>query len=236
MGLTTNPCLGPVLTPQSLQSPYSRPPNMAKVICLLAWAGLAAAAPQRTIVLGGRDSLNTGSVVDTILAQLDTPINNAIQAALSGLYSSKSVSSGPVETTFTSTVSQAPTITVQTSGTFSTAEAEGGNVEGQYNGFSTSEGDSSSFTSNTVSEDSASFFSSSLQSSQDSNSFFSSSSSSGAVEDSLVPLLSSPPPPLLSPFTTTTSGSGSGFNAGTSSSSSSTDSSSIVSQVVGELG
>merc|ERR1712038_2004339 len=233
MGLTTNPCLGPVLTPQSLQSPYSRPPNMAKVICLLAWAGLAAAAPQRTIVLGGRDSLNTGSVVDTILAQLDTPINNAIQAALSGLYSSKSVSSGPVETTFTSTVSQAPTITVQTSGTFSTAEAEGGNVEGQYNGFSTSEGDSSSFTSNTVSEDSASFFSSSLQSSQDSNSFFSSSSSSGAVEDSLVPLTT---------FTTTTSGSGSGsgFNAGTSSSSSSssssTDSSSIVSQVVGELG
>merc|ERR1712141_776809 len=124
MGLTTNPCLHTVL----VQS-QSCSNNMAKVICLLAWAGLAAAAPQRTIVLGGRDSLNTGSVVDTILAQLDTPINNAIQAALSGLYSSKSVSSGPVETTFTSTVSQAPTITVQTSGTFSTAEAEGGNVE-----------------------------------------------------------------------------------------------------------
>merc|ERR1711997_952371 len=219
MGLTTNPCLHTVL----VQS-QSCSNNMAKVICLLAWAGLATAAPQRTILLGGRQSsLNTESVVDTILAQLDTPINNAIQAALSGLYSSKSVSSGPVETTFTSTVSQTPTITVQTSGTFSTAEAEGGNVEGQYNGFSTSEGDSSSFTSNTVSEDSTSFFSSSLQSSQDSNSFFSSSSSSGAVEDSLVPLTT---------FTTTTSDSG--FNAGTSSSS--TDSSSIVSQVVGELG
>merc|ERR1712038_164217 len=233
MGLTTNPCLGPVLTPQSLQSPYSRPPNMAKVICLLAWAGLASAAPQRTILLGGRDSLNTESVVDTILAQLDTPINNAIQAALSGLYSSKAVSSSPVETSFTSVVSQVPAITVQTSGTFSSAEGSQGNIEGQFNGFSSSEGDSSSFTSNTVSEDSASFFSSSLQSSQDSNSFFSSSSSSGAVEDSLVPLTT---------FTTTTSGSGSGsgFNAGTSSSSSSssssTDSSSIVSQVVGELG
>merc|ERR1712141_875976 len=205
MGLTTNPCLATVLVQSSTN-------NMAKVVCLLAWAGLATAAPQRTILLGGRDALDTESVVDTILAQLDTPINNAIQAALSGLYSSKSVSSGPVETTFTSTVSQAPTITVQTSGTFSTAEAEGGNVEGQYNGFSTSEGDSSSFTSNSVSEDSTSFFSSSLQSSQDSNSFFSSSSSSGAVEDSLVPLTT---------FTTTTSGSGSGFNAGTSSSSSS---------------
>merc|ERR1711971_666632 len=214
MGLTANPCLATVL----LQSHIY---NMAKVICLLAWAGLASAAPQRTILLGGRDSssLNTGSVVDTILAQLDTPINNAIQAALSGLYSSKAVSSSPVETSFTSVVSQAPAITVQTSGTFSSAE----------------EGDSSSFTSNTVSDDSASFFSSSLQSSQDSNFFFSSnsfqgSSSSGSVEDSYVPLTT---------FTdsSSTSGSDSGFNSGTSSSSSSsstsssTDGSSLVSQV-----
>merc|ERR1712001_645171 len=228
MGLTTNPCLGTV----PLQSCFSRPPNMAKVLCLLAWAGLAAAAPQRTIVLGGRDSLDTGSVVDTILAQLDTPINNAIQAALSGLYSSKTVSSVPVETSFTSVVSQAPAITIQTSGTFSTNEGEAGSIEGQYNELSTSEGDSSSFTSNTVSEDSASFFSSSLQSSQDSNSFFS-SSSSGSLEDSYVPLTT---------FTDSTSSSGSdsgfnsGFNSGTSSSTSSTDSSSLVSQVVGELG
>merc|ERR1712172_295921 len=235
MGLTANPCLATVL----LQSHIY---NMAKVICLLAWAGLASAAPQRTILLGGRDSssLNTGSVVDTILAQLDTPINNAIQAALSGLYSSKAVSSSPVETSFTSVVSQAPAITVQTSGTFSSAEGSQSNIEGQFNGFSTSEGDSSSFTSNTVSDDSASFFSSSLQSSQDSNSFFSSnsfqgSSSSGSVEDSYVP---------LTPFTdsSSTSGSDSGFNSGTSSgtssssSSSSTDGSSLVSQVVGELG
>merc|ERR1711913_161627 len=214
MGLTTNPCLGPVLTPQSLQSPYSRPPNMAKVICLLAWAGLAAAAPQRTIVLGGRDSLNTGSVVDTILAQLDTPINNAIQAALSGLYSSKTVSSSPVETSFTSVVSQAPAITVQTSGTFSTNEGEAASIEGQYNGFSTSEGDSSSFTSNTVSDDSS--FSSS---SQDANSFFSSIQST-KESDSYLPLTTF----------TSTSDSGSGFNSGSSSSSSS-----IVSQVVGDL-
>merc|ERR1711997_1146852 len=76
MGLTTNPCLATVLVrSQSCSN------NMAKVICLLVWAGLASAAPQRTILLGGRDnSLDTGSVVDTILAQLDTPINNAIQA------------------------------------------------------------------------------------------------------------------------------------------------------------
>ena len=188
--------------------------------------------------------------MDTILAQLDTPINNAIQAALSGLYSSKAVSSSPIETSFTSVVSQAPAITVQTSGTFSSAEGSEDNIEGQYNAFSTSEGDSSSFTSNTqaVSDDSASFFSSSLQSSQDSNSFFSSnsfqgSSSSGSLEDSYVPLTT---------FTDSTSGSGSGFNSGSSSSSSSTDSSStdssssssssstdsssLVSQVVGELG
>merc|ERR1712088_702250 len=231
MGLTTNPCLATVLVrSQSCSN------NMAKVICLLVWAGLASAAPQRTILLGGRDnSLDTGSVVDTILAQLDTPINNAIQAALSGLYTSKTVSSSPVETSFTSVVSQTPAITVQTSGTFSSAEGSEDNIEGQFNGFSTSEGDSSSFTSNTVSEDSASFFSSSLQSSQDSNSFFSSnsfqgSSSSGSLEDSYVPLTT---------FTdsTSSSDSGSGFNSGSSSSSSSSDSSSsIVSQVVGSLG
>merc|ERR1712088_666730 len=231
MGLTTNPCLATVLVrSQSCSN------NMAKVICLLVWAGLASAAPQRTILLGGRDnSLDTGSVVDTILAQLDTPINNAIQAALSGLYTSKTVSSSPVETSFTSVVSQTPAITVQTSGTFSSAEGSEDNIEGQFNGFSTSEGDSASFTSNTVSEASASFFSSSLQSSQDSNSFFSSnsfqgSSSSGSLEDSYVPLTT---------FTDSTSSSDSGFNSGSSSSSSSSSSdssSSIVSQVVGSLG
>merc|ERR1712001_727311 len=232
MGLTTNPCLATVLVrSQSCSN------NMAKVICLLVWAGLASAAPQRTILLGGRDnSLDTGSVVDTILAQLDTPINNAIQAALSGLYSGKTVSSVPVETSFTSVVSQAPAITIQTSGTFSTNEGEAGSIEGQYNELSTSEGDSSPSTSNTVSEDSASFFSSSLQSSQDSNSFFSSnsfqsSSSSDSLEDSYVPVTTFPP-------STSTSGSDSGFNSGSSSSSSSSssESSSLVSQVVGELG
>merc|ERR1711936_1351931 len=215
MGLTTNPCLATVLVQSSTN-------NMAKVICLLAWAGLATAAPQRTILLGGRDGLNTESVVDTILAQLDTPINNAIQAALSGLYtSSKSVSSSPVETSFTSVVSQVPAITVQTSGTFSSAEGSEGNIEGQFNGFSTSEGDSSSFTSNTVSEDSASFFSSNS---------FQGSSSSGSLEDSYVPLTTFTDSP-------SSSDSGSDFNSGSSSSSSSSDSSSsIVSQVVGSLG
>merc|ERR1712183_26061 len=229
MGTDNQPLCCYSLTTVFLQSSSN---NMAKVICLLAWAGLAIAAPQRTIVLGGRDGLDTGSVVDTILAQLDTPINNAIQAALSGLVTStKSVSSAPVETSFTSVVSQVPAITVQTSGTFSSAEGSEGNIEGQFNSFSTSEGDSSSFTSNTVSEDSAAFFSSSQSSSQDSNSFLS-SSSSGSVEDSFVPLTT---------FTdsSSSSASGSGFNSGTSSSSSSSSdssSSSLVSQVVSELG
>merc|ERR1712183_228735 len=230
MGTDNQPLCCYSLTTVFLQSSSN---NMAKVICLLAWAGLAIASPQRTILLGGRDGLNTESVVDTILAQLDTPINNAIQAALSGLYtSSKSVSSSPVETSFTSVVSQAPAITVQTSGTFSSAEDSEGNIEGQFNGFSTSEGDSTSFTSNTVSEDSAAFFSSSQSSSQDSNSFFS-SSSSGSLEDSYVPVTT---------FTdSSSSSSGSGFNSGSSSSSSSSSSSdssssSLVSQVVGELG
>merc|ERR1712183_388133 len=213
MGTDNQPLCCYSLTTVFLQSSSN---NMAKVICLLAWAGLAIASPQRTILLGGRDGLNTESVVDTILAQLDTPINNAIQAALSGLYTnSKSVSSSPVETSFTSVVSQAPAITVQTSGTFSSAEDSEENIEGQFNGFSSSEADSSSFTSNTVSEDSAAFFSSSQSSSQDSNSFFS-SSSSGSLEDSSVPLTT--------------------FTDSSSSSSSDSSSSSLVSQVVGELG
>merc|ERR1712088_249077 len=133
---------------------------MAKIICLLAWAGLATAAPQ-----GRRLGVDTSAVVDTIISQLDQPINNAIEAALRGLYSSNSVSSVkpvPVVTSFTGTVSQTPSVTILTSGSFSSNDDsfddyEGSaNYEGQFNGFSTSSGESSSFSS-------SSFFSTSSQ-------------------------------------------------------------------------
>merc|ERR1711981_440780 len=64
---------------------------MAKVLCLLTWAGLTLAAPQRNW-----PGVDTTAVVDNIINQLDQPINNAIEAALRGLYSSR-----PVVTSFT---------------------------------------------------------------------------------------------------------------------------------------
>merc|ERR1711971_1299963 len=195
---------------QTVVQPCSN--KMAKVICLLAWAGLATAAPQ------GRYGVSTTAVVDNIISQLDVPINNAIEAALRGLYNPKPVSTAPVVTSFTGTVSQAPAITVLTSGTFSNYDnleedsAEEDNYYGgNFNGFSTSSGDSSAFNSNSFSEDSSSTFSSNSFS-EDSSSFFSSNSfqSSGNVDSSSL----------------------SGITTG---SSSTTDQSSVVSQVVSQL-
>merc|ERR1711910_162110 len=149
--------------------------NMAKLICLLTWAGLALTAPQRL-----RSSVvDNSGLVDTILAQLDSPINQAIEAALNGLYSKQVPFSAPVLTSFTGTVSKSPAITVETSGTISSnfddddfeGSAFSSSNEGQFNGFSTSGGQSSSFASNSFSEDSSSFFSS--------NSFQTSEQSSG---------------------------------------------------------
>merc|ERR1712102_67019 len=130
--------------------------NMAKLICLLTWAGLALTAPQRL----RSSTVDSSGLVDTILAQLDTPINQAIEAALNGLYSKQVPISAPVLTTFTGTVSKSPAITVETSGTFSSNfdseddfEGSGFSIsnEGQFNGFSTSGGQSSSFASNSFS-------------------------------------------------------------------------------------
>ena len=148
--------------------------------------------------------MGTSAVVDNILAQLDEPINSAIEAALSGLYSSKSAA--PVVTSFTGTVSQSPAITVQTSGTFTNNfdeyddEYEGSaflSNGGQFNGFSTSTGDSSAFTSNSFSEDSSSVFTSNSVS-EDSSSFFSSNSFQSSGQSSKQTTPSSKP--RLSPL------------------------------------
>merc|ERR1712066_914972 len=159
--------------------------NMAKVICLLAWAGLATAAPQ-----GRLPGVSTTAVVDNIISQLDEPINNAIEAALQGLYNTKSVSSAPV-VNWSGSVSQTPGITVLTSGTFSDFDSsEEGSEEdnyygGKFNGFSTTSGDSSAFNSNSFSQDSSSFFSSnSFQSSGNVDSSSNSFQSSGNVDSS----------------------------------------------------
>merc|ERR1711963_378526 len=165
MGLADKPCYR-----------QSSSNTMAKVLCLLTWAGLALTAPQRL----RSPALGTSGLVDTILAQLDTPINQAIEAALSGLYGQQY--SAPVLTSFTGTVSQSPAITVQTSGTVSSSsdsdddfEGSAFSSEGTFNGFSTTGGQSSSFAANSFSEDSSSTFSSNSFS-EDSSSFFSSNS------------------------------------------------------------
>merc|ERR1712107_631969 len=69
------------------------------------------------------------------------PIDAAIKAALGG------ASAAPVVTNFEGTVSQGPTVTVETSGTLS-----GEGVSGQFSGVSSSQESSSSFTSSTFGE------------------------------------------------------------------------------------
>merc|ERR1712131_191790 len=94
--------------------------NMNKFVPVVCLAAMAAAAPLTTISLGGElDNVDTNSIVERILAQLDAPIDNAIQAALAGSSSSSSFSldQAPVITSFQGTVSQGPAVTVQTSGT-----------------------------------------------------------------------------------------------------------------------
>ena len=82
-----------------------------RVLCLTA---VTSAAPLTTITLGGdSNNVDTDNIVDRILLQLDGPIDAAIKAALGG------ASAAPVVTNFEGTVSQGPTVTVETSGTLS---------------------------------------------------------------------------------------------------------------------
>merc|ERR1712012_167616 len=116
------------------------------VVCLTGLARLGSGAPLATISLGGQSE---NDIVDRILAQLDGPIDAAIQAALSSSSSSAVTAQGrsPLVTSFTGTVSQGPAVTVQTSGTL-----KGNNVNGQFSSVSTSKESSSSFSSSSVGE------------------------------------------------------------------------------------
>merc|ERR1712227_957620 len=116
------------------------------VVCLTGLARLGGGAPLATISLGGQSE---NDIVDRILAQLDGPIDAAIQAALSSSSSSAVTAQGrsPLVTSFTGTVSQGPAVTVETSGTLT-----GNNVNGQFSSVSTSKESSSSFSSSSVGE------------------------------------------------------------------------------------
>merc|ERR1712107_921963 len=116
------------------------------VVCLTGLARLGSGAPLATISLGGQSE---NDIVDRILAQLDGPIDAAIQAALSSSSSSAVTAQGisPLVTSFTGTVSQGPAVTVETIGTLT-----GNNVNGQFSSTSTSQESSSSFSSSSVGE------------------------------------------------------------------------------------
>merc|ERR1712027_18917 len=108
------------------------------VACVAAMAGLVAAKPLTTITLGGNEDVDTNSIVERILAQLDNPIDQAIKAALgssgqvpvvtsfqesSSSFSSSSVGEWSGWTTVSSdsqnTVPRAPVTSVPTSFTSS---------------------------------------------------------------------------------------------------------------------
>merc|ERR1711971_1252688 len=86
--------------------------RMNKFVCLALFASSALAAPAPQL---GQD---TSALVDTILSQLDGPIDAAIQAALGGSGTQTKTVETPARSglNFQGTFTQSPTVTVSTSG------------------------------------------------------------------------------------------------------------------------
>merc|ERR1712002_1325133 len=95
--------------------------SMAKVLCVVAWAGLVTAAPYYQGGLAGGSSFDTEAVVDTVMRSLD--INQAIAEAMRGLTGSGS--------SFTGTLTRLPQTTVKISGS-----SVGDNSLAKYSGVS----------------------------------------------------------------------------------------------------
>merc|ERR1712212_1397833 len=109
--------MGTVTTEQSYSS-------MAKVLCIIAWAGLVTAAPYYEGRRAG-SSVDTEAIVDTVMKSLD--LNQVIAQAMKGLSGSGS--------SFTGTFTQLPQSTLKISGT-----NVGQNSLGRYSGVSTQGG------------------------------------------------------------------------------------------------
>merc|ERR1711887_155329 len=109
--------MGTVTTEQSYSS-------MAKVLCIIAWAGLVTAAPYYEGRRAG-SSVDTEAVVDTVMKSLD--LNQVIAEAMKGLSGSGS--------SFTGTFTQLPQSTLKISGS-----SVGQNSLGRYSGVSTQGG------------------------------------------------------------------------------------------------
>merc|ERR1712168_894988 len=95
--------------------------SMAKLLCIIAWAGLVSAAPYYQGGLAGGSSVDTEAVVDTVMRSLD--INQAIAEAMRGLTGSGS--------SFTGTLTKLPQTTVKISGS-----SVGDNSLAKYSGVS----------------------------------------------------------------------------------------------------
>merc|ERR1711970_1437479 len=109
--------MGTVATEQSNSS-------MAKVLCIIAWAGLVTAAPYYQGRRAG-SSVDTEDIVNTVMKSLD--LNQVIAQAMKGLSGSGS--------SFTGTFTQLPQSTLKISGS-----SVGENSLGRYSGVSTQGG------------------------------------------------------------------------------------------------
>merc|ERR1712003_408432 len=115
--------------------------RMNKFVCLALFASSALAAPAPQ---------DTSALVDTILSQLDGPIDAAIQAALGGS-GTKSVKTPGKLGNFQGTFTQGPAVSVSTSGSFALPGATG-----KFSSSSSSKESSSSFSSSSSSSSSGS--------------------------------------------------------------------------------
>merc|ERR1712172_474703 len=121
--------------------------RMNKFVCLALFASSALAAPAPQL---GQD---TSALVDTILSQLDGPIDAAIQAALGGSGTQTKTVETPARSglNFQGTFTQGPAVTVSTSGNLA---FPGG--AGKFSSSSSSQESSSSFSSSSSSSSSGS--------------------------------------------------------------------------------
>merc|ERR1711971_905467 len=121
--------------------------RMNKFVCLALFASSALAAPAPQL---GQD---TSALVDTILSQLDGPIDAAIQAALGGSGTQTKTVETPARSglNFQGPFPQGPAVTVSTSGNLALPGATG-----QFSSSSSSKESSSSFSSSSSSSSSGS--------------------------------------------------------------------------------
>merc|ERR1712226_1694334 len=123
------------------------PGNMAKLLCMLAWAGAATAAPtsgwnpSSSGRLGGSEDAH----VARVMGSLGPSINSAIAAAMGGLSSGATLTRGSPVTTFQGSVTNGPATSVQFSGT-----SKGVNSQSKWTSSSSSSSKESSFSSSTL--------------------------------------------------------------------------------------